>query len=131
MTGSDTNKFIFNENLNTSFLEELFDGDTLYAETVFEEFLKDLPGYWNDVESAYINQNTTAFSAAVHKCKTLFGYVGVTHLQELCQDIETKCHQLSTIAALRPDYELLAKQKEATTALIKEEINRLKSFNNN
>lgn len=129
MAGSGTNKFIFNEKLNSSFLEELFDGDTHYAETVFEEFLHDLPACWRAVEQAYIEKNIPALSTAVHKCKTLFGYVGVTPLQELCQDIENKCHQLSTIAALKPDYELLSAGKEATIELIKGEINRLKSFN--
>jgi hypothetical protein len=51
------NSFVFDESLNASFLEELFEGDTKYAETVFEDFLKDLPVYWERVEAAYNTKN--------------------------------------------------------------------------
>jgi hypothetical protein len=44
--------FVFDENLNATFLAELFEGDTIYAETVFEDFLRDLPVYWLRVEAA-------------------------------------------------------------------------------
>ena len=131
MTGFNTNQFIFNENLNNTFLEELFDGDTHYAETVFGEFLKDLPGYWSSVESSYIDNNISELRASVHKCKTLFGYVGATVLQELCQEFENKFQHVSvTIASLEPDYRVLLSEKEKTAQLIKGELNRLKAFNN-
>ena len=77
--------FVFDESLNSSFLEELFEGDTKYAEAVFEDFLKDLPEYWDRVEMAYHNRNLPILGTSVHTCKTLFGYVGFTDLQELCQ----------------------------------------------
>jgi HPt (histidine-containing phosphotransfer) domain-containing protein len=130
MTGFNTNQFIFNENLNVTFLEELFDGDTHYAETVFGEFLKDIPGYWSSVETAYIENNLTELKASVHKCKTLFGYVGATGLQELCQEFENKYHASATIALLESDYRVLLSEKEKTAQLIKGELNRLKAFNN-
>ena len=130
MTGFNANQFIFNKNLDASFLEELYSGDTQYAESVFEEFLKDLPGYWNEVENAYIEKNLLALKASAHKCKTLFGYVGAAKIQELFQDFENKCHNTISVASLEPDYRFLLSEKNNTAKLITEELNRLKAFNN-
>src|SRR5215813_13068609 len=98
--------FVFDESLNASFLAELFDGDTTYAETVFEDFLRDLPVYWDRVEAAYEAKNLPVLGTSVHTCKTLFGYVGFTDLQELCQQFENKC-SVNSADELRVDYILL------------------------
>ena len=50
-----SDQFVFHECLNAAFLEELFEGDTIYAETVFEDFLRDLPAYWDRVQASYQN----------------------------------------------------------------------------
>src|SRR5215469_17770233 len=103
--------FIFDENLNSSFLQELFEGDTKYAEAVFEDFLKDLPVYWDRVETAYHNRNLPILGTSVHTCKTLFGYVGFTDLQELCQQFENKC-SVNKVDELRDEFLLLTERKE-------------------
>src|SRR5579871_4322505 len=95
--------FVFDQCLNASFLAELFEGDTLYAETVFEDFLRDLPVYWEQVEVAYNTRNLPVLGTSIHTCKTLFGYVGFTDLQELCQQFENKC-AVSTVDELKSEY---------------------------
>ena len=120
--------FVFDESLNATFLAELFEGDTIYAETVFEDFLKDLPIYWQRVEAAYDSKNLPALGTAVHTCKTLFGYVGFTDLQELCQQFENKC-SVNTAEELRVDYILLIQRKERAQHIIEKEYNRLRLFN--
>jgi HPt (histidine-containing phosphotransfer) domain-containing protein len=120
--------FVFDENLNSSFLEELFEGDTKYAEAVFEDFLKDLPVYWERVETAYHNRNLPILGTSVHTCKTLFGYVGFTDLQELCQQFENKCSVYSP-EELRVDYILLIQRKERAQHIIEKEYARLRLFN--
>ncbi len=120
--------FVFDESLNASFLEELFEGDTSYAETVFEDFLRDLPVYWERVETAYQNKNLPVLGTCVHTCKTLFGYVGFTDLQELCQQFENKC-PVSSAEELRIEYILLIQRKEKAQHIIEKEYTRLRLFN--
>jgi len=120
--------FVFDESLNSTFLAELFEGDTIYAETVFEDFLKDLPIYWQRVEGAYDSKNLPGLGTAVHTCKTLFGYVGFTDLQELCQQFENKC-SVNTPEELRVDYILLIQRKERAQHIIEKEYDRLRLFN--
>ena len=120
--------FVFNENLNAAFLEELFEGDTIYAETVFEDFLRDLPVYWERVDTAFDNRNLPALGTCIHTCKTLFGYVGFTDLQELCQQFEDKC-SVNTVEELRIDYILMVQRKEKAQHIIEKEYTRLRLFN--
>lgn len=120
--------FIFDESLNAAFLAELFEGDTMYAETVFEDFLRDLPVYWERVELAYNNKDLPVLGTSVHTCKTLFGYVGFTDLQDQCQQFENKC-SVSSVEELRLDYILLIQRKEKAQHIIEKEYDRLRQFN--
>jgi HPt (histidine-containing phosphotransfer) domain-containing protein len=128
MEKSPSNKFVFNGSLNAAFLDELFEGDSIYAETVFEDFLRDLPGYWKRVEAAYQNRNITELRTCVHTCKTLFGYVGFTDLQEFCQEFENNCNN-QTPEELKADYTILLQKKEIAQQVIENEYARLKKFN--
>ena len=120
--------FVFDESLNAAFLQELFEGDTTYAETVFEDFLKDIPIYWERVEAAYNSKNLPVLGTTVHTCKTLFGYVGFTDLQEQCQQFENKC-SVNTVEELKLDYILLIQRKEKAQHIIEKEYGRLREFN--
>jgi len=120
--------FVFDQCLNGAFLAELFEGDTIYAETVFEDFLRDLPVYWQRVETAFNNGNLPVLGTSIHTCKTLFGYVGFTDLQELCQQFENKC-SVNSRQELQVDYDLLSKRKESAQHIIEKEYNRLRKFN--
>jgi HPt (histidine-containing phosphotransfer) domain-containing protein len=121
-------QFVFHERLNASFLEELFEGDTIYAETVFEDFLRDLPAYWEKVQASYQSRNMSLLGTNIHTCKTLFGYVGFTDLQELCQEFENKC-ALNTAEALATDFDVLTRKKQEAQQIIENEYNRLKRYN--
>ena len=120
--------FVFDESLNAAFLAELFDGDTIYAETVFEDFLRDLPVYWQRVDNAFENENLPVLGTCVHTCKTLFGYVGFTDLQELCQQFENRC-SVNKVDELRDEYLLLTERKEDAQRIIEKEYNRLREYN--
>lgn len=121
-------QFVFHESLNAAFLKELFEGDTIYAETVFEDFLRDLPAYWEKVQSSYQNKNMSLLGTNIHTCKTLFGYVGFTDLQELCQEFENKC-ALNTAETLQTEFNSLTRKKQEAQKIIENEYNRLKRYN--
>lgn len=121
-------RFDFDESLNSAFLEELFEGDTIYAETVFEDFLKDLPVYWERVENAFNGKNLPVLGTSIHTCKTLFGYVGFTDLQDLCQQFENRC-AVNTMEELKVEYILLVQRKEKAQHIIEKEYTRLRLYN--
>jgi len=123
-----SDQFVFHESLNATFLEELFEGDTIYAETVFEDFLRDLPAYWEKVQTSYQNKNMSLLGTNIHTCKTLFGYVGFTDIQQLCQKLEDSC-SADQAAQERPDFHVLLERKEEAQQIIENEYKRLKLFN--
>lgn len=120
--------FEFNPKLDVAFLNELFEGDTEYATTIFGDFINDLPAYWSEVEEAYSSKNIKALKAAVHKTKTLFGYVGHTHVLEIFQAFEHKCGDITDISELKDDYKLMRENKDIAQLIIKEEYQRLKLY---
>jgi len=128
MQNARSDKFVFHESLNAGFLDELFEGDSIYAETVFEDFLNDLPAYWDKVETSYRNKNMPSLGTCIHTCKTLFGYVGFTDLQELCQEFENSCNS-NPAAELRSDFDILRERKIKAQQIIENEYERLKKFN--
>ncbi|MBN8853900.1 MAG: hypothetical protein BGO55_10730 [Sphingobacteriales bacterium 50-39] len=123
-----SDQFTFHERLNATFLAELFEGDTIYAETVFEDFLRDLPTYWERVQTSYQHKNLPLLGTNIHTCKTLFGYVGFTDLQELCQEFENKC-AIYTAEELQTDFATLVRKKQEAQHIIENEYKRLKRYN--
>jgi hypothetical protein len=128
MKDVDQGEFQFDKGLDTNFLQELFQGDFVYAETVFNEFLKDLPAYWLEVESAYNGTDVSELAKAVHKCKTLFGYVGLTKTLELFQYFENDCSRPGALIPVSA-YEALLTEKDRARLIIEAELGRLQSYN--
>src|SRR6476469_9182332 len=103
--------FEFNSALDKMFLKDLFEGDAHYAMIVFGDFLKDIPSYWNEVEEAYSSENLNNLRSSIHKCKTLFGYVGHMQMLELFQNFEHKCGNVSEFSMIEKDYAVLQNRK--------------------
>lgn len=120
--------FQFNSQLDVVFLQDLFEGDIEYATTIFTDFLQDLPGYWDEVEMACRKQERLALRSSVHKCKTLFGYVGHSQIMEALQAFETQCDTVQDFDQLKKGYFELVQMKEDAEKLIGEELIRLKEY---
>lgn len=120
--------FEFDAALDKAFLKDLFEGDTQYAMIVFGDFLKDLPTYWNEVEEAYRSKHLMNLRSSIHKCKTLFGYVGHMQMLELFQNFEHKCGVVDNFAKINEDYEVLQKKKKTAEQIIKNEYIRLTEY---
>ena len=118
----------FSKQLDVGFLNELFEGDTEYAATVFADFLKHMPLYWQEVADAYKNNNLTALKSAVHKCKTLFGYVGHTHVLEIFQSFEAKCGEITEVKELASSFGVLVDKKDHAYIAVEKEYQRLKQY---
>lgn len=114
--------------LNAAFLNELFEGDTAYAATVFEGIARELPVYWEEMKTAHAAGSVKELKAAAHKCKTLFAYAGYTQLQTLLQQIEDGCAGAKDTGALKTEMEYLENLLPGAERIIAGEIKRLHSF---
>ena len=121
--------FTFNEKLNSPFLAELFEGDYKYAETVFGDFLKYLPEYSEEIDAAYRQRNIEELRKAVHKCKTLMGFVGLSEIQAQYLEMEKMCENGSAGEGFDEAYNSLKQQTIDGKNLIIIEHQRLKEFN--
>jgi HPt (histidine-containing phosphotransfer) domain-containing protein len=120
--------FQFNDKLDIAFLNDLFEGDLEYATVVFGDFLKELPNYWVEVEQAYNNNKISELRSAVHKTKTLFGYVGHTKVLEAFQAFENQCNIAKDSKELTEEFNYLQQMKETAKKIIDQEYLRLKKY---
>ena len=118
--------FQFNEKLDIGFLNDLFEGDLEYATVVFGDFLKAIPQYWEEVEQAYYNHKVSELRSAVHKTKTLFGYVGHMKVLEVFQAFENQCDTVNDSKQLENDFINLQKMKDGAQEIVEQEYQRLK-----
>jgi len=129
MYQSKPSSFHFDNNLNSSFLNELFDGDYQYAETVFADFLKYLPEYSEEIEAAYRQKNIEELRKAVHKCKTLMGFVGLSTIQTSYLNLEKMCEAGQHTKEIDAAYVSLKEQTGEGKSIIIKELERLRAFN--
>ena len=129
MIRPDPNSFAFSNELDSGLLNDLYNGDLEYAEVVFGDFLKYLPDYFTEIEADYKGKKIDEMRKAVHKCKTLMGFVGLSDIQASYQAVEKKCEHTSDIKQLVSDYDKLKKETESGKRIIITELDRLKAFN--
>ena len=129
MIDAGPNSFIFSKELDSGLLNDLYEGDLEYAEIVFGVFLRYLPDYFGEVEQAYNGKKIDELRKAVHKCKTLMGFVGLSHIQAAYQSLEKKCESAGTMSELDADYRNLQQHTESGRKIITTELDRLKAFN--
>jgi len=131
MIGTGPDSFIFSNELDSGLLTDLYEGDWKYAETVFGDFLRYLPDYFSEIDLAFNNNQIEQLRKAVHKCKTLMGFVGLSAVQASFQALEKKCEQVKATIELETDYRSLKIQTESGKNIIVLELERLKAFNAN
>ena len=83
-----SNAFVFNAEIDTNYLNSLYGDDYIYLQEVFDTVLKDYQSLTDNIEYSYTSGNLTALRSAVHKIKPVFGFVGLTVVQQQCQHFE-------------------------------------------
>jgi HPt (histidine-containing phosphotransfer) domain-containing protein len=92
--------FIFHHQIDAVQLSEMYGNDYPYIEIIFKTVLDNYDEDTNDVLSFYQLGDVEKLRKAVHKMKPVFGFVGMSPVQEKCQELETKCQQAKSIAEL-------------------------------
>jgi HPt (histidine-containing phosphotransfer) domain-containing protein len=101
------NAFVFNDEIDANYLNSLYGEDYNYLQEVFNTVLDEYVSLTDNIEYSYSSGNLTALKASVHKIKPVFGFVGLTQVQLLCQDFEKICATVSSADQLSREFEML------------------------
>lgn len=83
--------FVFDNRLDTEYLESIYEGDKEYAAVVFEQFILSYPEQLKEIEDNYASGNVALYKSSIHKIKATFSFVGLTILTNKAEVIEKNC----------------------------------------
>jgi HPt (histidine-containing phosphotransfer) domain-containing protein len=126
-----SNSFIFNNEIDGHSMNELYGADYPYIEEVFNTVLNEYEALVSNVLSAHQSGNIPSLRAAVHKIKPVFGFVGLTEAHKQCQQFENLCMSMGGAGDIEKEFASLKNKLEQSQLLIEEEMQRLRSFNQN
>jgi HPt (histidine-containing phosphotransfer) domain-containing protein len=126
---SAINSFIFNSEIDSGYLQSLYGDDYVYLQEIFATVLNDYGALADNVEYSYSSGNLAALKAAVHKIKPVFGFVGMTAVQQECQQFENLCGTVDSPETLTRDFENLKNRIFQSRQVIEEEMKKLEIFN--
>src|ERR1700730_7199469 len=126
-----SNAFVFNAEIDTNYLNSLYGDDYIYLQEVVDTVLKDYQSLTDNIEYSYTSGNLTSLGSAVHKIKPVFGFVGLTVVQQQCQHFDQICGTVSSPDKLAGDFETLKNKIFESKLLIEEEKKRLEIYNSN
>jgi HPt (histidine-containing phosphotransfer) domain-containing protein len=125
------NSFVFNSEFDTNYLFSLYGDDYNYLQEILDTVLHDFQSLTDNIEYSYSSGNITALKSAVHKIKPVFGFVGLTTVQQQCQQFENICGTVSSPEQLASDFETLKNKISHSKQIIEEEKKKLELFNRN
>jgi len=123
------NAFVFNPEFDVNYLNSLYGEDYVYLQEVLDTVMHDYQSLADNIDYQFSSGNLTALKSAVHKIKPVFGFVGLTRVQQLCQEFEQICSSVSTPDQLAGEFETLKNKISQSKQLIEEEKKKLELFN--
>ncbi len=124
----NNDKFVFTDQFNNQYINELYDGDTVMIEETFADVLNEYDSFLLQVKTSHQAQDVGALKSAVHKIKPLCGYVGLTGLQSRCQQLENACQEGKFSSVEKDGKDLIGLLGEAKAVIQAEKV-RLTEFN--
>jgi HPt (histidine-containing phosphotransfer) domain-containing protein len=126
---TENKSFIFNEKIDVQCINDLYGDDYLYIEEVFVTILTEYKLLAENIASCYSKQDIPALKSAVHKIKPIFGFVGLTVIQQQCQEFEDLCQDTMSFDLLANDFNELNDNLTMSKSLLEEERRKLELFN--
>jgi hypothetical protein len=122
--------FIFSEYFDISFLEELYDGDLPAAVEVFNSAHIQILDELGIAADYFQKGDITSVKKVYHKIKPLFGYVGLTEVQDFVHRFEESCQHAARTAQLQTAYDHINEIIGEAIIRIQQESERLKDHIN-
>lgn len=121
--------FEFNKLLDTEFLQALYMDDTLYAEEVFGNFLKQTEAEILKLDDLANTGDIYKFRAQLHKIKPTFSLVGLSNLTHESEKLLSICDTSSDFDIILPQYKLWLLLARQWIPFAGEEYQRLQTYN--
>ena len=118
--------FVFDQRLDTEFLNSIYEDDSEHAAIVFEQFLKVAPVQMKEIEECYAAGETEPFRQRVHKLKPVFSFVGLTGVTSLAETLEKKCKEIYSLSEVAGMYEEFRRKYAEFLPVIEGELSRMK-----
>jgi chemotaxis protein histidine kinase CheA len=132
MTNQDfSNKFIFNEKIDSDYLFSMYADDYGYIEEIFGTTLAHYDEDFESLKAAYESGSLNDLKRASHKIKPTFGFVGLTSIQEQVKIFEDLCQKVPNTDYLKDDFKQIVATLADCKELITSEYQKLKAFNAN
>ena len=120
--------FVFESGLDNELLYELYESDYESAHQAFQIFLDELETNISALQDAHTQKNISSFQKTVHRCKPVFSYVGLSHLNIIFQSLEDQCNSIDDLEKLNPSLGEVVKKIRIASPVIEKEMNRLSTF---
>ncbi|KAB2814203.1 Hpt domain-containing protein [Phaeocystidibacter luteus] len=124
-------EYSFKTALDSSVLEDFYEGDLGYALSMFELFNEQIPLEISTLQEALSKGDLEGCRRVLHKIKPNFVMVGNSPLSEFCTKIERDIKVgLINFDQAKPEIESIIEEIQETLILLKEETAQLKQHLN-
>lgn len=120
-------QFVFSSNLDTEFLNSIYEGDKEHAQMIFEKFLASIGSQLEEIEAGYLVSDIELFRTKMHKLKPMLSFVGLTSLTAEAEIIEKKCKVIDDISVVAAAYQSFKGNLREMIPVIENELERLKT----
>jgi HPt (histidine-containing phosphotransfer) domain-containing protein len=123
--GNET--FVFDNRLDTEYLQSIYEGDKDYASVVFEQFVLTYPELIKEIDESFAKKDIIAYKGHVHKIKATFSFVGLTILTNKAEFVEKSCienYDVNTLTTLHNDFRTSLTE---LIPIVEEELKRLQA----
>lgn len=119
--------FIYDNRLDSNFLNGLYENDIAYAAVIFEKFLNSCKQQCDEIERSFIAGDLQLLKQKIHKMKLTFSFVGLTQLTEKADQLEKNCTLNNEAENIKLLYSDFANTLKLMIPVIEAEYKRLKS----
>lgn len=122
--------YMFSGRFDAAYLTELYANDIETAMEIFESSIHHISLELNIAVSRFNSGDLEALRRVFHKMKPLFGYVGLPGLHDYVGRFEQRCNDVKHIEEIRKEYEDITGVIGDTLEMLRQELFRMRSFNN-
>jgi len=122
-------KFIFNDNIDSAFLFNMYEDDFPYIEEIFKTTLDQLNSLIPEVESLFNGKDLNSLRKIIHKIKPAFGFTGFLYTEKACKDFEDASLNVTHVDGLSVLYHNLWILLAETMDIMQKQYDQLKEFN--
>jgi chemotaxis protein histidine kinase CheA len=122
-------KFIFNDKIDSAFLNSLYEDDFVYIEEIFKTTLDQLNPLMSEIPIVFNNNDTKTLKRIIHKIKPAFGFTGFLVTETACKEFEDSCSESTNSNDLASLYNPLMTLMAESRDIMEQQYEQIKEFN--